>query len=88
MFSEQIFLGKNIRNFLGNNFEGWGHKVQCFISGNIRKAFFWENITKAFFWENIRKAFLWENIRTFLILGRIIIFFVLRLGSVLGSCLL
>ena len=79
MFSEQIFLGKNIRNFLGNNFEGWGHKVQCFISGNIRKAFFWENITKAFFW---------ENIRTFLILGLIIIFFGLRLGSVLGSCLL
>ena len=38
---------QNIRNFLGVDlfyFSSLGLKVQCFISGSIRKAFFWENI--------------------------------------------
>ena len=44
-------------------FSSLGWKVQDSISGNIRKAFFWENIRKAFFWENTRAAFFWGNIR-------------------------
>ena len=38
---------QNIWNFLGVDlfyFSSLGLKVQCFISGSIRKAFFWENI--------------------------------------------
>ena len=34
-------------------FSSLGWKVQGSISGNIRKAFFWENIGKVFYWENI-----------------------------------
>ena len=49
-------------------FSSLGWKVQSSISGNIRKAFFWENIRKVFFWENIGKVFYWENINIFLIL--------------------
>ena len=33
-FSERFFYRKNIKNFLGKNFEGWGRKVQGFTSGN------------------------------------------------------
>ena len=38
-------------------FLGLGWKVQGSVTGNIRKAFFWENLRKTFFWENIRNFF-------------------------------
>ena len=49
-------------------FSRLGWKVQGSISGNIRRAFYWENIRKSFFWENIGKVFYRENINIFLIL--------------------
>ena len=61
--SQWVFLGRNIRNFLGKNFKGWGRKAQDFIFRNIRKAFVWENIRKAFFEKIQEKLLVFVNIR-------------------------
>ena len=44
-------------NFLREDFfyfSSLGWKLQRFILGNVKEAFFGENIRKAFFWENMR----------------------------------